>query len=55
MNNTFLNLVQKQLQIVDFGIFTVNEHPNMGLARFKENFGASGVFRDTLAINLLNK
>lgn len=32
---------------LDFGIFTVNMEPNFGLARFKENFGASGVFRDT--------
>jgi len=36
----------------DFGTFTVNGAPNRGLARFKENFGASGVFRDTLAIRL---
>lgn len=38
--------------IFDFGIFTVNEEPNMGLARFKENFGASGQFRDTLELKL---
>lgn len=35
-------------KVFDFGIFTVNEEPNFGLARFKENFGASGMFRDTL-------
>jgi len=40
------------MQILDFGIFTVNEDPNMGLARFKENFGASGIFRDTLELHL---
>ena len=34
------------------GIFTVNEKPNMGLARFKENFGASGIFRDTIELKL---
>ncbi len=33
---------------LDFGIFTVNEDPNWGLARFKESFGAQGVFRDSL-------
>ncbi len=38
--------------VFDFGIFTVNEDPNMGLARFKENFGASGMFRDTLELSL---
>jgi len=35
---------------LDFGIFTVNEDPNWGLARFKESFGAQGVFRDSLQI-----
>ncbi len=35
---------------LDFGIFTVNEDPNWGLARFKESFGAQGVFRDSLRI-----
>jgi len=47
--------IHQQFKVFDFGIFTVNENPNMGLARFKENFGASGVFRDTMEINLLNK
>ena len=37
-------------KVFDFGIFTVHEKPNMGLARFKENFGASGVFRDTVEL-----
>jgi len=37
---------------LDFGIFTVNMEPNFGLGRFKENFGASGVFRDTFEIDL---
>ena len=44
--------IEKQLKILDFGIFTVKEAPNMGLARFKENFGASGIFRDTIELNL---
>ncbi len=37
---------------LDFGIFTVNMEPNFGLGRFKENFGASGVFRDTFELDL---
>ena len=44
--------IENQIKTLDFGIFTVNEKPNMGLARFKENFGASGIFRDTLELNL---
>ncbi len=32
---------------LDFGIFTVDMAPNWGLGRFKESFGAQGVFRDT--------
>ncbi|MFQ6677354.1 MAG: GNAT family N-acetyltransferase [Fidelibacterota bacterium] len=42
--------IDKHFSVFDFGIFTVNEEPNMGLARFKENFGAAGQFRDTLEI-----
>jgi len=44
--------IEKQLQILNFGIFTAKEAPNMGLVRFKENFGASGIFRDTIELNL---
>ncbi len=44
--------IKEKFAVFDFGIFTVDEKPNMGLARFKENFGASGQFRDTLAIRL---
>jgi hypothetical protein len=40
------------LKIYDFGTFTVDEEPNMGLGRFKENFGASGIFRDTVELSL---
>jgi CelD/BcsL family acetyltransferase involved in cellulose biosynthesis len=43
--------IQKKNSVFDFGIFTVNEEPNLGLARFKENFGASGQYRDTLEIH----
>ncbi|MDP6852519.1 MAG: GNAT family N-acetyltransferase [Candidatus Marinimicrobia bacterium] len=48
----FDKAISKGYTIYDFGIFTVGESPNMGLARFKENFGASGIFRDTLELNL---
>lgn len=44
--------IKEDYKVFDFGIFTVNEDPNFGLARFKENFGASGMFRDTLEIKL---
>lgn len=39
--------VAKQFKFLDFGIFTVNGEPNRGLAKFKESFGADGIFRDT--------
>ncbi|MBA64783.1 MAG: GNAT family N-acetyltransferase [Candidatus Marinimicrobia bacterium] len=42
--------VKEKIKVYDFGIFTVNGEPNMGLGRFKENFGASGMFRDTFQI-----
>ena len=41
-----------QLRFLDFGIFTVNMIPNWGLAKFKESFGAQGLFRDTLSKTL---
>jgi predicted N-acyltransferase len=44
--------IQQKFKIYDFGTFTVNEEPNFGLGRFKENFGASGIFRDTVELNL---
>ena len=44
--------IKFKFQIFDFGIFTINGEPNMGLGRFKENFGASGIFRDTIELNL---
>ena len=42
--------IKEKIKFYDFGIFTVNGEPNMGLGRFKENFGASGIFRDTFQI-----
>lgn len=44
--------IQNGIQTFDFGTFTVDGDPNRGLARFKENFGASGVFRDTIQLML---
>ena len=43
--------IKNNFKVFDFGIFTVNEEPNMGLAKFKENFGSSGIFRDTLVLD----
>jgi len=40
--------IDKKYKIFDFGTFTLNEKPNLGLARFKEYFGAAGIFRDSL-------
>ncbi len=42
--------VREQYKFFDFGIFTVNEDPNWGLGRFKESFGAQGIFRDSLQL-----
>jgi hypothetical protein len=44
--------IETGFRYLDFGIFTVYMKPNFGLARFKESFGASGMFRDTLEIQL---
>lgn len=45
--------VRNRFQFLDFGIFTVNMEPNWGLARFKESFGAQGVFRDSMQLALV--
>ena len=47
--------ILEKYNFLDYGIFTVNEDPNWGLARFKESFGAQGVFRDSLHIELKSK
>lgn len=44
----FRESIQKGFRYFDFGIFTVDMDPNWGLARFKENFGSKGIFRDSL-------
>lgn len=52
VNLLFYEIMKKYqdegFKFLDFGIFTVNMDPNWGLARFKENFGARGIFRDSL-------
>ena len=50
--NIFKWALNNNIKVYDFGIFTVDGEPNMGLGRFKENFGASGIFRDTFQIIL---
>ena len=56
LNLLFLHIfdwvIKGGYKFYDFGIFTVNEEPNYGLARFKENFGANGYFRKTLRIDI---
>ncbi len=51
INSLFFEMIQwsieQKYKFLDFGIFTVQEKPNWGLAKFKENFGAMGIFRDT--------
>jgi len=42
--------LKNNIKVYDFGTFTDNGIANMGLGRFKESFGASGVFRDSLKI-----
>ncbi len=44
--------IKRGFRFLDFGIFTVDEDPNWGLARFKESFGAQGIFRNSLRIEL---
>ncbi len=43
----FRESIQQDFRYLDFGIFTVDMEPNWGLARFKENFGSKGIFRDS--------
>ncbi len=44
--------LRENFHFYDFGIFTVNMEPNWGLGKFKESFGARGLFRDTFEILL---
>jgi hypothetical protein len=51
VNHLFHHIIQwgieNRYRFLDYGIFTVNEEPNWGLGKFKESFGARGIFRDT--------
>ncbi|MBN2542330.1 GNAT family N-acetyltransferase [bacterium] len=42
--------IEKGFAFLDYGIYTVDMEPNYGLAKFKESFGAKGIFRDTYYI-----
>ncbi len=44
--------IKRGMSFLDFGLFTVNMEPNWGLGKFKENFGARGIFRDTFYLEL---
>ncbi len=44
--------VKRGLSFLDFGLFTVNMDPNWGLGKFKENFGARGILRDSFYLDL---
>lgn len=43
---------QHGYRYLDLGTFTLEMKPDFGLAKFKENFRARGIFRDTLLIEL---
>lgn len=43
---------QRGFMYLDFGTFTLNMEPNWGLGKFKETFGAKGLFRDTYFLDL---
>jgi hypothetical protein len=47
--------INRGLKFLDFGLFTVNMEPNWGLGKFKENFGARGILRDSMYLDLLNQ
>ncbi len=42
----------RDFRYLDFGTFTLNMEPNWGLGKFKETFGARGLFRDTYVLDL---
>jgi len=51
--NIIRDSIKRGLKYLDFGLFTVNMDPNWGLGRFKENFGARGILRDTFYLDLI--
>lgn len=44
--------ITKRYKYLDFGLFSVNMDPNWGLGKFKESFGARGIFRDYFYLDL---
>ena len=56
VNLLFYEFISKAIaggfKYLDFGTFSLNMQPNFGLARFKESFGSSGLFRETMTIAL---
>jgi hypothetical protein len=56
VNHLFYHIIEwgidHAFKYLDFGIFTVNENPNWGLGKFKESFGARGIFREYYALDL---
>ena len=49
-SNIFKWGIENNYKYYDFGLFTVNGVPNLSLARFKESFGADGIFRKTMIL-----
>jgi hypothetical protein len=43
---------QRDYRYLDFGTFTLDMEPNWGLGKFKETFGARGIFRDTYVLDM---
>ena len=56
LNLTFAEImrwgINRGYSWLDFGTYTLNNIPNLGLARFKESLGARGIFRDTIILKL---
>lgn len=49
---TMKRAIEKRINYLDFGLFTVNMEPNWGLGKFKESFGARGILRDYFYLDL---
>ena len=49
-SNIFKWAIKNHYKYYDFGLFTVKGKPNSSLARFKESFGAEGMFRKTMIL-----
>jgi len=52
MSEVIKHSIKNNFKYLDFGLFTVNMKPNFGLARFKEKFGATGVFRNSFELSI---